>query len=72
MHEILRDVTISNGLAWTPDGATMYYIDTPTQRVDVFEIDPVDGNMAGRRDPLDVPAVHGMPDGMTIDDEGCL
>ena len=72
VHEILRDVTISNGLAWTPDGATMYYIDTPTQRVDVFEIDPVDGSMAGRRAPLDVPAAHGMPDGMTIDDEGCL
>jgi sugar lactone lactonase YvrE len=71
-QEILRDVTISNGLAWTPDGTTMYFIDTPTQRVDAFDADPATGAIANRRSIVEVPVSAGMPDGMTIDDEGGL
>jgi sugar lactone lactonase YvrE len=72
VHEMLPDVTISNGLAWTPDGATMYYIDTPTGRVDAFDADPETGEIGDRRPAVDVPEDAGQPDGMTIDDEGCL
>ena len=71
-HEIVRDVTISNGLAWTPDGATMMFIDTPTQRVDAFDMDPSTGDLSNRRPLVEIPAAAGMPDGMTIDDEGSL
>lgn len=71
-REVLHDVTISNGLAWTPDGRTMFYIDSPTQRVDVFDVDPADGALSTRRMAVAIPAAFGMPDGMTIDDEGCL
>jgi sugar lactone lactonase YvrE len=61
----LDDLTISNGLAWAGD--RMYFIDTPTGRVDVFDYD---GDIANRR-----PLVHverGRPDGMCLDDEGFL
>jgi len=71
-HEILPDVTISNGLAWTPDGTTMFYIDTPTMRVDAFDMDPATGAISNRRTVVEIPAEAGMPDGMTIDDEGGL
>lgn len=71
-HEILVGVTISNGLAWTPDAATMFYIDTPTQRVDAFDMDPATGAISNRRAAVEIPPAAGMPDGMTIDDDGYL
>ena len=71
-REVLRDVTVSNGLAWTPDGTTMFYIDTPTQRVDAFDMDPATGAISNRRAAATIPAAAGMPDGMTIDDDGGL
>jgi sugar lactone lactonase YvrE len=65
-------VTISNGLAWTADGATLYYIDSPTQGVDAFDYDAGTGRLGNRRRVLDIPAAAGLPDGMTIDTDGCL
>jgi sugar lactone lactonase YvrE len=67
---VLDDVTISNGLAWTPDRRGMYYIDTPTGRVDVFDYDEGTGQITNRRPFAEVEGGH--PDGMTLDDEGCL
>jgi sugar lactone lactonase YvrE len=73
VDQILDDVTISNGLAWTPDGGTMYYIDTPTRRVDVFEYDLPAGRMSERRPWLVLgPDEPGNPDGQTIDTDGGL
>ncbi len=68
----LAGVTISNGLAWSPDGRTMYYIDTPTQRVDALSFDLVTGAVSGRRSIVRIPADMGSPDGMTVDAEGGL
>ncbi len=67
---LLEHVTISNGLAWSADLRTLYYIDTPTRRVDAFDVDPDTGALSGRRPII---AVHdGLPDGMAMDDDGCL
>jgi sugar lactone lactonase YvrE len=71
ISEVLSDVTISNGLAWSPDGGTAYYIDTPTRRVDAFDYDPVRG-LIGRRPLVRIPPEAGMPDGMTVDQDGRL
>jgi sugar lactone lactonase YvrE len=70
--KLLDGVTISNGLAWTADGATMYYIDSPTQGVDAFDYDAATGRLANRRRVVDIPAAAGLPDGMTTDADGCL
>ncbi len=67
---LVENVSISNGLAWTADGTTLYYIDTPTRRIDAFHVDPGTGALSGRRVVVEVE--DGSPDGMTIDDEGCL
>jgi len=64
----LTGVTISNGMAW-PGDQTMYYIDTPTGRVDRFRVRD-DGTLADRTPVIEVDG--GAPDGMCIDDEGCL
>ena len=68
VSKIVGDVSISNGLAWSPDGATMYYIDSPTRRVDAFDFR--DGEIANRRTVITLE--DGFPDGMCADAEGNL
>jgi sugar lactone lactonase YvrE len=70
VHVILTGVTISNGLVFAPDGKVVYYIDTPTQRVDAF--DYADGAFANRRPVVRIDREQGSPDGMTVDAEGGL
>jgi sugar lactone lactonase YvrE len=66
---VLENVTISNGLEWSPDGSRAYYNDTPTHRTDVFDYD-VDSGLTGRRPFAEVPPEAGHPDGLTVDEEG--
>lgn len=67
---VLEDVTISNGLAWTREGTRAYYIDTPTQRVDVFDVDRESGELGERRVFVEIPADQGNPDGLCLDADG--
>jgi sugar lactone lactonase YvrE len=64
-------VTVSNGLAWSPDGSTAYYVDTATQRIDAFDYDADEG-LSGRRPVVTIEKESGAPDGLTVDAEGCL
>ena len=68
--QVLSGVTISNGIAWSPDHRTMYYIDTATGGVDAFDYDDSDGTVRRRRRLVDVST--GEPDGMTVDADGRL
>jgi sugar lactone lactonase YvrE len=68
---VLPEVTISNGFAFSPDGATAYYIDTPTQRVDAFDYSTEHG-LTRRRAVLSLDPEHGSPDGLTVDAAGHL
>jgi sugar lactone lactonase YvrE len=68
----LSGVTISNGLGWSPDGRTMYYTDTATGGVDAFDFDEPTGQINGRRRLIDIPPGRGLPDGLAVDEKGCL
>jgi sugar lactone lactonase YvrE len=67
---VLTGVTVSNGLGWSPDGKTAYYIDSPTRRIDVLRFDPETGRFANRRPLVAVPEGDGVPDGLSVDSEG--
>ena len=69
---VLDAVAVSNGVAWSPDGRRMYYVDSPTRRVDVLDVDPDSGLVAGRRTFLDTQDLPGFPDGLTVDADGCV
>ncbi|MDQ3784730.1 MAG: SMP-30/gluconolactonase/LRE family protein [Actinomycetota bacterium] len=72
VEKMIHDVSISNGLCWSSDDRDMYYIDSPTQGVDVFDFDAASGELSHRRRVVDIPEEAGLPDGMTIDDQGFL
>ena len=72
LHTMISAVSISNGLAWSPDGLTMYYIDSPTQCVVSFDFDLATGSLGASRPVVSIPSGEGTPDGMTIDAEGYL
>ena len=65
-------VTISNGLVWTQDTQTFYYIDTPRKCVLAFDFDNATGNISNQRTLWDTSADPSSPDGMTIDSEDRL
>jgi len=72
LRTLLTGVRISNGLAWSPDNGTLYYIDTPTRQVRAFDYDLAGGQIANPRTVITIPEDLGWPDGMTIDSQGNL
>jgi sugar lactone lactonase YvrE len=62
---MLARADIANGLGWSPDGSTLYHCDSGTATVTAYEPE----TMAGR---VLIRPERGAPDGMTVDDEGCL
>ncbi|MET9803190.1 SMP-30/gluconolactonase/LRE family protein [Streptomyces sp. NPDC006368] len=67
---VFPEVSVSNGTGWSPDGTLMYYIDSPTRRIDVCR---VDGAGVPQRAPLvTVERGAGFPDGLTVDADGCV
>ena len=69
---MVRDVSISNGIAWSPDDTVMYYVDTPTGGVDAFDFDLDEGAISNRRRVIDVEHADGVPDGLVVDEDGYL
>ena len=69
---VLTGVTISNGIGWSPDESLMYYVDSPTRRIDVLDYDPATGAVAGRRTFAEITGGEAIPDGLTVDAEGCV
>lgn len=72
IRALFNNVTISNGMAWSPDHKTFYYIDTPTREIKAFDYDLSNGEIANPRVPIRIPQSMGWPDGMTSDMQGNL
>jgi sugar lactone lactonase YvrE len=70
MTEVLSGMTISNGLAWSPDGRTMYHADTPTHTVRAFDYDPDSGVPSRPRVFAQWPGETDRPDGGAVDSAG--
>lgn len=68
---IVNGLTISNGLAWSPDGRTMYHADTPTQTVHAYDFDPATASISNARVFVKFSAPDDRPDGAAVDSEGC-
>jgi sugar lactone lactonase YvrE len=67
---LLTGVGISNGIGWSPDERLMYYVDSHTHQVDVFDYDPATGAIDGRRRFAAVGQGDVQPDGLTVDADG--
>ena len=68
----LNQLTISNGMAWTEDNQTFYFIDTPTRQIKAFQFELESGKIKFDRIAIEIPEKLGFPDGMCIDQEGML
>lgn len=68
----LGNISISNGIVWSGDKKTMYYIDTPTKEVWAFDYDNATGVISNQRVAVKIAESEGFPDGMTIDVEDKL
>jgi sugar lactone lactonase YvrE len=71
-HLMLEPVTTSNGIDWSPDDRLMYYADTRTGRVDMFDFDLEAGTIGGRRPFAVIPPGQGRPDGLVVDADGAV
>ena len=69
---MLEDLTISNGIGWSPDGRTMYLVDSGPRVVHAFTFDGDHGAISAGRVLVTVPEDIGAPDGMTVDAAGDL
>lgn len=70
MHQMITDLTVPNGLDWTNDHQTMYFIDSPTKTVGVYDFDLATAEIS-LRNSFTMP-IPGNPDGMTLDAEDNL
>jgi sugar lactone lactonase YvrE len=69
---VLTGVCTSNGIDWSPDGKTMYYIDSGFQTIDAFDMDPGSGELRNRRNVVRYTPKGGHGDGLVVDAEGHL
>lgn len=68
----IEQVSISNGMAWSLDYQTFYYIDTPTFEVVSYAYNVVTGGIRDKKVAIKISKEDGCPDGMTIDTNGML
>lgn len=72
VHEMATHLAIPNGLGWSPDLKTMYHTDSPRRVIYAYDYDAATGRIENRRNFIYTPGEKSMPDGLTVDSEGCI
>jgi sugar lactone lactonase YvrE len=72
VHRLDQGFQLSNGLGWSPDNRTMYFIDSAPREIYAYDFDLAGGGIKNRRRLVRIAEEHGLPDGMTVDAEGFL
>ena len=72
VHRLDEGFQLSNGLGWSPDDRTMYFIDSAPREIYAYDFDLAGGGVKNRRRLVRIAEEHGLPDGMTVDAEGFL
>lgn len=72
VQPMLTELTISNGLGWSLDGRTLYFVDSAANGIDAYDFDVGDGTIRNCRRIVEIPTEEGLPDGITIDADGFL
>jgi sugar lactone lactonase YvrE len=62
VEKVVAGITLSNGLDWSPDDTRMYYVDSPTRRLDVFDFDAASGAISNRRTLAEIEGEGVVPD----------
>ena len=70
VRRMLPGLSVSNGIGWSPECDTLYHVDSPRRRVDVYDYDDAAGAIAGRRAVIPIAPELGLPDGLAVDAEG--
>lgn len=70
INPILDGIGISNGFAFSTDGSILYYTDSFTRQIYMFDYDVETGNISNKRTLLETPLDKGVPDGMSVDSNG--
>ncbi len=65
-------ITVSNGLGWSPDNRLMYFTDSVRRTIYAYDFDLLSGTIANRRPFITLESSDGTPDGLTVDEDGCL
>ena len=68
----LKDITIANGMDWSPDNKIFYYIDTPTKKISRFKFNTETSEIEDELEAINVSQYSGAPDGMCVDALGNL
>lgn len=73
LQPMISDLIVGNGLAFSPDGRTLYQSDShaSVQTIWAWDLDPADGTIGNRRVFVTTHDIEGRPDGAAVDEEGC-
>lgn len=72
VHQMDSGITISNGVGWSPDNKTMYFVDSMRYVIYAYDFDLATGSISHRRDFIQLKESIGIPDGLTVDSEGYI
>ncbi len=72
LHVLQTELTISNGLGWSPDNNTFYLTDSLLQTIYAYDFDSESGSISNRRILIDLKAESFFPDGLAVDRDGCI